>query len=123
MFKLGRVSSSRSNWCGPRFLPPSATCPTYGPHGVSSIDCGAVHELAPHFLKSDGVPMRKGIPPPIEFHCSNCGARYEIVRLKAPLEPTTGPEITCLTCGAPLHGREGKFVLKYFLIEGSRRRA
>jgi hypothetical protein len=28
-------------------------------------------------------------------------------------------EPSCLTCGAPLPGREGRFVLKYFLLEPS----
>jgi hypothetical protein len=29
----------------------------------------------------------------------------------------------CICCGGPLHAREGKFLLKYFLIERPRRRA
>ena len=61
--------------------------------------------------------------PAAPFDCSNCGAQYKVVRIEAPPGPTTSREITCLSCGAPLHGREGKFVLKYFLIESSRRPA
>jgi ribosomal protein L34E len=32
-------------------------------------------------------------------------------------------QLTCRNCGGPLHGREGKFVLKYFLVDRPRRRA
>jgi hypothetical protein len=60
--------------------------------------------------------MRKRIPPPSDFHGSNCGAMYEIVRLEAPPGPTTGGEITCLSCGTPLHGRDGKFVLSLQVV-------
>jgi predicted RNA-binding Zn-ribbon protein involved in translation (DUF1610 family) len=60
---------------------------------------------------------------PTQFHCPNCAAQYEVVRADAPPGPTTDREITCLSCGAPLHGREGRFVLKYFLIERPKRRA
>jgi len=50
-------------------------------------------------------------------------AKYEIVRVEAPPGPTTDREIECIACGAPLHGREGKFLLKYFLVERPRLRA
>ena len=58
-----------------------------------------------------------------QFHCPNCNAEYKIVRVEAPPGPTTDREITCLCCGGPLHGCEGKLLLKYFLIKRSRRRA
>jgi len=57
------------------------------------------------------------------FDCPHCGARYEVVRVEAPPRPATDREITCVSCGGPLNGREGKFVLKYFLIERPKRRA
>jgi len=57
------------------------------------------------------------------FMCPNCGAKYEVVRVEAPPQPRTDREITCVTCGGPLQGRQGMFVLKYFLIERPRRRA
>jgi hypothetical protein len=60
---------------------------------------------------------------PTSFNCSNCTAKYEVVRVEAPPVPTTNREITCLCCGGPLHGREEKFVLKYFLVERPKRRA
>jgi hypothetical protein len=31
-------------------------------------------------------------------------------------------QITCRSCGAPLQGREGKDILKYFLVAGRRPR-
>jgi len=57
------------------------------------------------------------------FECPNCAAKYELVRVEAPPGPATHREITCVSCGGPLQGREGPFLLKYFLIERPRRRA
>jgi hypothetical protein len=57
------------------------------------------------------------------FECPNCAAKYEVVRVDAPPGPTIDREITCVSCGGPLQGREGPFVLKYFLIERRKRRA
>jgi hypothetical protein len=80
-------------------------------------------------LQIDFSPTRSHIPgqmcdPPSEpFICPNCAAKYEIVRIEAPPRPQTDREITCLSCGGPLHGREGKFLLKYFLTERPKRRA
>jgi hypothetical protein len=61
-------------------------------------------------------------PQSTSFECANCAAFYEVVRVEAPPGPTTDREITCVSCGAPLHGREGQFLLKYFLVEHSKRR-
>ena len=61
-------------------------------------------------------------PLSVPFNCSNCGARYEVVRIEEPPRPSDR-EITCLNCGGPLHGREGRFLLKYFLTDRPRRRA
>jgi hypothetical protein len=52
--------------------------------------------------------------PPF-FHCPNCNALYQVVKTEAGPE-TVDREITCRACGAPLAGREGNFVLKYFLL-------
>ena len=49
------------------------------------------------------------------FTCPNCGAFYQLVKAEAGPE-TDIREITCCACGGPLVGREGKFVLKYFLL-------
>lgn len=48
------------------------------------------------------------------FNCGNCGAPYEVVRVEAPV--TADRVIACLSCGVPLEAREGRFVLKYFLV-------
>lgn len=50
------------------------------------------------------------------FQCTNCDAQYQVVRVEAA-PVTVDREITCLSCGAPLQGREGRFVLKYFLLD------
>ena len=49
------------------------------------------------------------------FTCPSCQALYQVVKAEARPE-TDNREITCCACGGPLVGREGKFVLKYFLL-------
>jgi hypothetical protein len=58
-----------------------------------------------------------------KFRCPTCNAKYEVVRIEAALRSTTDCEITCLCCGRTLRGCEGKFILKYFLVERPRLRA
>jgi predicted Zn finger-like uncharacterized protein len=53
-------------------------------------------------------------PSVTEFKCPNCEARYKVVRVEASAIGADR-EITCLRCGGPLNGREGRFILKYFL--------
>jgi len=53
------------------------------------------------------------------FDCPNCGARYKLVRVESDKVDLDG-QIVCRRCGAPLQGREGKYILKYFLV-GERR--
>ena len=59
---------------------------------------------------------------PAPFECPHCKAKYDAVRMEAPpVEADT--EIICISCRGPLRGREGPFVLKYFLVsrrEGTR---
>ena len=56
------------------------------------------------------------MPPAFNsFTCPNCQALYQVVRVEAGPE-TNNREITCSVCDAPLLGRKGKFVLKYFLL-------
>jgi hypothetical protein len=55
------------------------------------------------------------------FTCPNCKALYEVVKVEAGPE-TADREITCQVCGSPLVGREGKLVLKYFLLREAVRR-
>jgi hypothetical protein len=58
--------------------------------------------------------------PPL-FTCPNCKALFQCVKVEAGLE-TGDIEIGCQVCGGPLAGREGKFVLKYFLLREAIRR-
>jgi hypothetical protein len=60
------------------------------------------------------------MPEATKFQCTNCKTGYKVVRVEAG---RTGDDrqLTCLGCGAPLLSREGKFALKYFRTEGSRR--
>jgi len=46
------------------------------------------------------------------FQCPDCQAQYKVVRVEA--SPTHDRPLVCLSCGGPLHNREGKFALKYF---------
>jgi hypothetical protein len=57
--------------------------------------------------------MRAGNPP--MYYCPNCDALYQIVRVEAARE-TSFREITCGDCGAPFPARQGKFILKYFML-------
>ena len=55
------------------------------------------------------------------FTCPSCAALYQVVRSEAGPE-TKAAELACLTCAAPLSPRDGKFVLKYFLLREGRRK-
>jgi transcription elongation factor Elf1 len=55
------------------------------------------------------------------FSCPKCQARYKLVRVEGDDVDFEG-QITCRSCGAPLQGREGKDILKYFLVAGRRPR-
>ena len=61
------------------------------------------------------------MPETTRFDCPNCAAEYKLVRAEAG--PSPDHQIECRRCGAPLQGREGKFVLKYFLIGRGRTQA
>jgi len=52
--------------------------------------------------------------------CPTCGAKYKVVRVEAPVTPGEG-RLVCTSCGGPLNAREGRFVLKYFGVGGSKR--
>ena len=49
------------------------------------------------------------------FKCPDCGAVYQVVKVEAGPE-TVDRQVRCRACGAPLGGRDGDFVLKYFLL-------
>jgi hypothetical protein len=74
--------------------------------------------LAPTIKKiSVGAFMTTGRPT---FNCPNCNALYQIVKVEAGPE-TVDRQVTCRACGGPLPGREGKFVIKYFLLRNAGR--
>jgi predicted Zn finger-like uncharacterized protein len=52
------------------------------------------------------------------MNCPHCGAAYRVVEIEAQSDPV---EITCKSCGGPLEGRRGPFLLKYFLVDKRRR--
>ena len=58
------------------------------------------------------------MPAETSFRCPNCDTAYKVVRVDAPA--THDEPLLCLSCGGPLHNREGKFALKYFRTDGSR---
>jgi hypothetical protein len=62
----------------------------------------------------DYVGCKRNLDSVLDFRCPNCTAKYKLVRVDAD-KPNAEREITCLNCGSPLHGREGRFILKYFL--------
>jgi hypothetical protein len=62
---------------------------------------------------------KRTMPETIRFECPICETRYKVVRVEAPT--TQDRPLTCLSCGAPLLNREGKFALKYFRTEVTRR--
>jgi hypothetical protein len=68
-----------------------------------------------------GRDMAGGRPRSFEsFTCPNCLALYQIVKVEAGPE-SVSRDVPCSVCGAPLAGREGKFVLKYFLLRKATR--
>jgi hypothetical protein len=56
------------------------------------------------------------------FHCPTCNGLYKLVRAEADSHSLNGT-IECYCCGGPLVGREGQFVLKYFVADQPRKRA
>jgi len=54
------------------------------------------------------------------FICPRCTMRYHVVQVEAG---PTDVEINCLACDQPLRSRDGRFILKYFLLDGPRRKA
>jgi hypothetical protein len=66
------------------------------------------------WLRSYNPPLQEVI----KFQCPTCDAKYKVVRIEAA--PTHDRQIICVSCGGPLLSRQGKFLLKYFRIEGGR---
>jgi hypothetical protein len=57
----------------------------------------------------------------IFVNCTGCDARYRVVRVEATATDKFR-EIACVACDAPLKGRDGAWVLKYFLASGRARK-
>jgi ssDNA-binding Zn-finger/Zn-ribbon topoisomerase 1 len=54
------------------------------------------------------------------FNCPNCGSQYKLVRVEA--DPTASYcRVECPHCGGPLSNREGRYILKYFLVDRPRK--
>lgn len=53
------------------------------------------------------------------YNCPNCDAVYRLLRVDAPAE--IDRKVTCLCCGGPLQGQDGRFVSKYMLLGMARR--
>ena len=65
-----------------------------------------------------------GVPRSFSFFtCANCGALYQVVRGGEAGPESVNGEITCRSCGAPMPGRDGPFVIKYFHLRGAARRS
>jgi len=85
---------------------------------------GEAPAIIPYHVRDDSVTadilrplsvgriMTTGKP---SFHCPNCNALYQVVKVEAGPE-TAYRAINRRACGAPLPPREGKFVVKYFLL-------
>jgi hypothetical protein len=56
------------------------------------------------------------------FKCPHCNALYEIIKPEAGPETIAAREITCRVCAGPLPARDGKSILKYFLLREATRR-
>jgi DNA-directed RNA polymerase subunit RPC12/RpoP len=54
-----------------------------------------------------------------DFKCSTCEAVYKLLTIEAPA--ADDKPIECVSCGAPLVGRNGRFALKYIRVNGGRR--
>jgi hypothetical protein len=50
----------------------------------------------------------------------NCDALYQVLKVE-PEPETVFQEVPCRACREPLVGREGNFVLKYFLLREAAR--
>jgi len=53
------------------------------------------------------------------FHCPHCSALYDLVRVESETV-RADEELTCLACGTPLQARDGRYVLKYLLLDSPR---
>jgi predicted RNA-binding Zn-ribbon protein involved in translation (DUF1610 family) len=102
-------SPDTSNWFVSRWL--ERTCDVRHSSTVwARTTCGMV------VMTRGGEAMNEATP----FACPTCGAEYKVARIEASPKPDEG-QLICPSCGGPLNGREGRFVLKYFPVGGSKR--
>ena len=96
---------------GRAIYPSTVTSPTLADTRTSEVDsqCRAL---------ANTMPVTETTP----FDCPNCGAQYKLVRVETH-ETLPDQQLACRKCGGPLHGREGRFVLKYFLVDRPGRKA
>jgi hypothetical protein len=85
----------------------------------ANCKCGVMQVSFVTVWRSVGASVKK--QSPTMFHCPNCQALYQLIKGESGAE-TVDREVTCRTCGGPLPGREGGYVLKYFLLRKSGRR-
>ena len=52
---------------------------------------------------------------PTAFTCPKCQTRYQVVKGERGPE-TVDHDVACRSCGAPFPGRDGEFILKYFVL-------
>ena len=81
--------------------------------------CQQIHLVNPITGEAWETKMINEIPL-LPFDCRTCGAKYQVIRVEAPEEPTIYGEIVCVCCGGQLAGRDGSLLLKYFLVERPR---
>jgi hypothetical protein len=55
------------------------------------------------------------------FHCPHCGVAYKVVRVEADPAAAADDKVLCRNCDGELDGRDGAFILKYFLVGPSRK--
>jgi hypothetical protein len=59
--------------------------------------------------------------PTTAFHCPHCGVAYKVVRVETASAETGDDKVYCRNCDGELAGRDGAFILKYFLVGPSRK--
>ena len=108
--------------CGARVLPWSGRELNFWQYFVALGNCTGNHGSVSWLptIKCAGEHYGASNSPPL-FTCPNCKALYQCVKIEAGPE-TADNELRCQVCSGPLVAREGKFVLKYYLLREAIRR-
>ena len=114
--------SSSPLGCGARVLPWSGRELNFWQCFVALGNCTGNHGSVSWLptIKCAGEHYGASNSPPL-FTCPNCKALYQCVKIEAGPE-TADNELRCQVCSGPLVAREGKFVLKYYLLREAIRR-